>query len=71
MVDIELPKELSSMLKGDQLFIESYNINHNFKLNYKNECIHVILEKNKLEQHYLMYLIGLLIKIREMLKEQK
>ena len=67
MVDIELPKELSSMLKGDQLFIESYNINHNFKLNYKHECIHVILEKNKLEQHYLMYLIGLLIKIRDIL----
>ena len=69
MVDIELPKELSSMIKGDKLFIESYNLNHNFKLNYKNNCIHVILEKNKLEQHYLMYLIGILIKIKEMLRE--
>ena len=70
LVDIELPKELSSMLQGDKLFIESYNINHNFKLNYKNECIHIILEKNKLEKHYLMYLIGLFIKIKEMIKEQ-
>ena len=69
MVDIELPKELSSMIQGDKLFIESYNLNHNFKLNYKNNCIHVILEKNKLEQHYLMYLIGILIKIKEMLRE--
>lgn len=70
IVDMELPKELSSMLQGDKLFIESYNINHNFKLNYKNCCIHIILDKNKLEQHYLMYLIGILIKIKEMLKEQ-
>ena len=69
-VDIELPKELSNMLQGDKLFIESYNINHNFKLNYKNECIHIILEKNKLEKHYLMYLIGLFIKIKDMIKEQ-
>lgn len=70
LVDMELPENLSSMLQGDKLFIESYSINHNFKLNYKNKCIHVILEKNKLEQHYLMYLIGILIKIKEMLKGQ-
>ena len=70
LIDIELPKELSFKLKGDKLFTQSYNINHNFKLNYKHECIHVILEKNKLEQHYLMYLIALLIKINEMIREQ-
>ena len=69
-VDIELPEMLSSLLKGDQLFLESYNINHNFKLSYKNNCIHVLLDKQNLEKHYLMYLIGLLIKIREMVKEQ-
>ena len=68
LIDIELPKELNSMLQGDKLFLESYNINHNFRLNYRHEFIHVILEKNKLEQHYLMYLIALLIKIKEMLK---
>ena len=69
MIDIEIPKSVSSNLKGDKLFVESYNINHNFKLNYKNECIHVILYKDKLEQHYLMYLIAILIKIKQMIKE--
>ena len=69
-VDITLPVNISNKIKGDELFIESYNINHNFRLNYKNNEIHVILEKNKLDKHYLMYLIGILIKIREMIKEQ-
>ena len=70
-VDITLPSDISSNLKGDELFIESYNLNHNFKLNYKNSEIHVILNKNKLDKHYLMYLIGIVIKIREMIKERK
>ena len=69
-VTIVLPKEISDKIKGDELFIESYNINRNFKLNYLHNEIHVILEKNKLEKHYLMYLIGILIKIREMIKGQ-
>ena len=66
-VDIELPQQVSSKLKGDKLFVESYEINHNFKLDYKNSCIHIKLEKNKLEQHYLMYLIAILIKIKKMI----
>ncbi len=67
MVDIKLPKEISNSIKGDQLFMEAYNINHSFKLSYKNGCIHILLDKNKLERHYLMYLIGILIKIRKMI----
>ena len=69
-VDIALPVNISSKIKGDELFIESYNLNHNFRLNYNNNEIHIILDKNKLDKHYLMYLIGILIKIREMIKEQ-
>ena len=71
LVDIALPQEVSNKIKGDDLFIESYNLNHNFRLNYLHNQIHVILDKNKLDKHYLMYLIGILIKIREMIKEQK
>jgi len=71
VVDIELSEEVSSKLKGDELFIEVYRINDNFKLNYKNRCIHVILEKKNLKKHYLMYLIGVLIKIREMINKNE
>ena len=68
-VSIQLSEEVSSKLKGDELFIEVYHINDNFKLNYKNNCIYVILEKNKLKKHYLMYLIAVLIKINEMISK--
>ena len=69
MVDMTIPVSISNNLQGDQLFMQAYNISRNFKLNYKHNEIHVILDKNKLEKHYLMYLIGILIKIREMIKE--
>ena len=68
-VDIALPQNISNKIKGDDLFIESYNVNHNFKLNYKNNEIHIILEKYKLDKHYLMYLIAILIKVRNMVNK--
>ena len=68
-VDMVLPENISDKINGEKLFIKSYNVNHNFKLNYKNNEIHVILDKIKLEKHYLMYLIAILIKIRDMIKE--
>ena len=68
-VSIQLSEDVSSKLKGDELFIEVYRINENFKLNYKNNCIYVILEKKNLKKHYLMFLIGVLIKIKEMISK--
>ena len=67
MIEITLPKELSDQIKGDELFLEAYNISRHFKLNYRHNCIHLILEKNKLDKHYLMYLIGILLKIKKMI----
>ena len=69
IVQIKLPPDISSRIKGDELFIESYNLNHNFRLKYADNSILVILEKNNLDKHYIMYLIGILIKIREMIKK--
>ena len=70
-VDIALPKEISSKLDGEELFHEAYNVSHGFRFTYKNGSIHVILDKVKLEQHYLMYLIGILIKINGMINKKK
>ena len=50
--------------------METYRINKNFRLNYKNGCINIILDKGNLGQHYLIYLIGVLIKLKEMIKEK-
>jgi transcription-repair coupling factor (superfamily II helicase) len=69
-VEIILPGEVSNKIKGDELFYESYKINHNFKLNYKNKSIHIILEKEGLTKHYLMYLLAILIKVKEIIKSK-
>lgn len=66
-VDMTLPKEVSSKLSGDVLFMESYNISKMFRFSYRNERIHVILDKINLDKHYLMYLIAILIKIKELI----
>ena len=66
MTTMILPKEISSPIKGDNLFIEAYRLSKNFSLDYKHNQIYIILDKNNLNRHYLMYLIGILIKIRDM-----
>ena len=68
-VDMMLNKEISSKINGEELFHEAYKISRMFRFTYKNECIHVILDKVKLEQHYLIYLIGILIKINSMINK--
>lgn len=68
-VDIKLPVDISSKIKGDELFMASYEISKNFKLKYVDQCVHVVLDKDKLEKHYIMYLIDLLLKVKEMVKE--
>ena len=70
-VNIQLSEDVSYKLKGDELFIEVYHINDNFKLCYKNNCIYVTLEKKNLKKHYLMYLIAVLIKIKEMINKKE
>ena len=70
-VDMTLCKENSSKIDGEELFNEAYAISRMFRFTYKNGCIHIILDKVKLEQHYLMYLIGILIKIKSMINKKK
>ena len=67
-VDMTLPVNINEKIKGDKLFELAYDVNRNFKLNFKHNHIHIILEKNKLEKHYLMYLIAILIRIFEKIK---
>ena len=69
-VDMTLCKENSSKIDGEELFNEAYAISRMFRFTYKNGCIHIILDKVKLEQHYLMYLIGILIKIKSMINKK-
>lgn len=59
-VEIELPEEISSQIKGDKLFLESYNINPNFKFRYFNKRIIISLPLKGLEKHFLYYFVPLL-----------
>ena len=70
LVDVTLPKNVSSCVDGEELFNYAYDVSRNFKFSYKNGCIHLILDKNKLEKHYLIYLITLLIKVYEMVNKK-
>ncbi len=59
-VEIELPEAISNQIKADKLFMESYNINPNFKFKYFNKRIIISLPIRKEEKHFLYYLVPLL-----------
>ena len=69
-IDIELPQELSNKINGEELFTETYKLSKMFRLSYKDGCIHVILDIIKLDKHFLLYLIDLLILIKKMINNK-
>lgn len=60
MVEIEIPEEISSQLKGDKLFLEAYNINPAFSFKYLNKRITITLLFRKDEKHFLYSFVPLL-----------
>ncbi len=68
LIEVEIPEEVSSKLKGDKLFLESYNINPNFTFKYLNKKIIIKLIFKKEDKHFLYYLIPLLDNIYEDVK---
>ena len=71
MVDLELSEDVSKRINGEELFMLSYDISKNFKLSYKENKIHIVLEIVNLEKHFLLYLIELLTKIIENLNQKE
>lgn len=60
LVEIELPKELSSTIKGDKLLYEATSITRNFNIAYKHDCIVITLYYKSLEEHFIKYIVRLL-----------
>ena len=60
LIELELPEELSDNIKADKLFMESYNINPNFKFKYFNKRIIISLLIRRDEKHFLYYYVPLL-----------
>ena len=59
-IDLELPEDVSKQVNGEDLFMMSYEISKNFRLSYKNNKIHIILDLVNLDKHFLLYLTDLL-----------
>jgi transcription-repair coupling factor (superfamily II helicase) len=62
-IDLELSEDISKKINGEELFMLSYEVSKNFRLNYKDNKIHIILDLVNLEKHFLLYWIELLSKI--------
>ena len=60
LIEVELPQELSDQIKADKLFMESYNINPNFKFKYFNKRIIISLLIKHDDKHFLYYYVPLL-----------
>lgn len=67
MIDLELSEDISKRVQGEELFMLSYEISRNFKLSFKDNKIHIILELFNLNKHFLLYIIELLSKLIEKL----
>ena len=66
--NLELPEDISSQIKADKLFMESYNINPNFKFKYFNKRIIISLLVRRDEKHFLYYYVPLLNLIKSYLE---
>lgn len=62
-VDLELSEDISKKINGEELFMLSYEVCKKFKLSYKENKIHIILEIVNLDKHFLLYLIELLTRV--------
>ena len=65
VVEIELPKELSTKIEGDKFFIKAYNINPRFRLKYLHEQVIIALTLLNQKEHFLYYVVPLMEEILE------
>ena len=65
-----LSEEVSKRINGEELFTLSYEISKKFKLGFKDNKIHIMLDIVNLDKHFLLYLIELLTKLLDKFKEE-
>ena len=62
-VEITLPEDVSSNIKGDKLLIEAMNLSRSFNIKYVNKKISILLYTKDLPKHFIFYIVTLLEKI--------
>ena len=70
-IEVILPREISTQIDGEKLFMDAYYISRMFRFNFKNEKISIILDTIKLEKNYLIYLNNLLEIVINYIEEKK
>lgn len=68
-ITIELDNEVTSKIKGDKLFLKSYDICSRFAFKTFANRLSISLNIKNLEKHFLFYIIPLLEEIIEQVKE--
>ncbi len=64
-VEITLPEELSNSIKGDKLLFETMSISPKFNIKYLHKNIIITLFYKQLPEHYIYYLVKLLVAIKD------
>ncbi len=64
-VEITIPEEISSNIKGDKLLFETMSITNKFNIKYIHKNIIITLFYKSLDKHYVYYLVKLLIAIKD------
>ena len=62
-IEITLPEDVSSNIKGDKLLIEAMNLSRSFNIKYVNKKISILLYTKDLPKHFIFYIVTLLEKI--------
>lgn len=62
-IEITLPEDVSSNIKGDKLLIEVMNLSRSFNIKYVNKKISILLYTKDLPKHFIFYIVTLLEKI--------
>ena len=63
VVIVDNNSNISNKINGEDLFIMAYEVCDRFKLSYKENKIHIILEIVNLNKHFLVYIIDLLTRL--------
>ena len=69
-IEITLPKDISQVIDGEELFIQAYEISKMFRFSYRLGRIVIILDTVKINDNYLIYINDLLTKIIEFMDKK-
>ena len=62
-IEIKLGDDISGKIDGEKLFYKAYDISRYFRFKYEGGNIIIILDTIKLEEHFVKYLIKILLLI--------